>query len=328
MLPIRFALLLACCFCGIALMGYHTDAGVPVEAYSGPAALSGCGHTATPGTLTLTPSIEGQTRTVLVHIPPAYSGRTRLALVLNLHGSGSSARQQEVFSGMDRTADAHHFIVAYPQAAIPAGSGYDWNVPNAPLVGGRPAPKGAPDDVSFLTRVVTLLEGRYCINNRQVFATGMSGGGRMASQLGCDASTLIAAIAPVAGLRRPTPCPARRAVPVIAFHGTADPVDPYSGHGQAYWTYSVPEAARLWAAQDGCAATPTTTRPADGVTLTGYHSCRNGAAVELYTVIGEGHEWPGGPHMGRLITAVLGPQSNAVNADEVMWRFFAAHPLS
>lgn len=287
---------------------------------------SGCGSPAPGGTVTLTASIDGRTRTILVHIPPAYNGQTRLALVLNLHGSASDARQQEAFSGMDRTAGAHHFLVAYPQAAIPDGSGYDWNVPRVPLAGGRSVPPGAANDVSFLTHVITLLEGRYCINTHQVFATGMSGGGRMASQLGCDASQVIAAIAPVAGLRHPTPCPARRAVPVVAFHGTADPIDPFNGHGEAYWTYSVPRAARLWAKQDGCTAKPTT-KPTSGVTLTTYGGCRNGAAVALYAVIGEGHEWPGGPHVGPRITAVLGPQSNAVNANAVMWTFFASHPL-
>jgi polyhydroxybutyrate depolymerase len=288
---------------------------------------TGCGLKVAAGTVTLTPAIGGQTRTVVVHIPRAYTGHTRLALVLNLHGSASTARQQEVFSGMDRSADAHHFIVAYPQAAIPDGSGYDWNIPNVPLTGGRPVPSGAADDVSFLKRLVIVLERRYCIDSRQVFATGMSGGRRMASQLGCDASNEIAAIAPVAGLRRPTPCPTQRAVPVVAFHGTADPIDPFAGHGQAYWTYSVSEAARLWAAQDGCAAKPATTRPAKGARLTTYRGCRDKAAVELYAVIGEGHEWPGGPLVGRRITVVLGPQSNAVNANEVMWTFFATHPL-
>jgi polyhydroxybutyrate depolymerase len=282
---------------------------------------------ATAQTVTLTPTIGGQIRTVQVHLPPAARGHTRPALVLNLHGSGSTARQQEVFSGMDRTADAHHFIVAYPQAAITDGTGYDWNVPHVPLTGGRAVPHGAADDVVFLTQVVSVLEERYCINARQVFVTGISGGGRMASQLGCDASTVFAAIAPVAGLRRPTPCPTRRAVPVVAFHGTADPVDPFAGHGQAYWTYSVPAAARLWAAQDGCAAT-STTKPVGGATVTTYGGCRNGAAVELYAVSGEGHEWPGGPHMPLAITAFLGPQSNAVDANEVMWTFFAAHPLA
>ena len=47
--------------------------------------------------------------------------------MLNLHGSGSTAAQQEVFSGMDRVADAGGFIVAYPQGAIASGSGFDWS---------------------------------------------------------------------------------------------------------------------------------------------------------------------------------------------------------
>jgi polyhydroxybutyrate depolymerase len=89
----------------------------------------------------------------------------------------------------------------------------------------------------------------------------------------------------------------------------------------------VPEATRLWAAQDGCAAKPATTKPSSGATLTAYHGCEGGAAVELYAVTGEGHEWPGGPHLGARITAVLGSQSTAVNADEVMWAFFTGHPL-
>jgi len=117
-------------------------------------------------------------------------------------------------------------------------------------------------------------------------------------------------------------------VPVLTFHGTADPVDPYNGHGEAYWTYSVPQAAQDWAAQDGCSPTPTSSQPAAGVTLTRYPGCAGGATVELYTITGEGHEWPGGPHLPKSLTTALGPQSNAVDANAIMWLFFAAHPMS
>jgi polyhydroxybutyrate depolymerase len=144
----------------------------------------------------------------------------------------------------------------------------------------------------------------------------MSGGARMASQLGCDLSTTIAAVAPVAGLRFPAPCNGTRAVPVISFHGTADTVNPYDGGGQAYWTYSVPSAAQQWAAHDGCGDTPAVSQPADGVELTSYGDCAGAAAVALYTVAGAGHEWPGAPQ-----------QTPAINASHVMWTFFAAHPL-
>jgi polyhydroxybutyrate depolymerase len=115
-------------------------------------------------------------------------------------------------------------------------------------------------------------------------------------------------------------------VPIVAFHGTADPVDPYDGNGQAYWTYSVPTAASRWAAQDGCARDA---RPDhhSGFTLTTYQGCAGNAVVELYSVTGEGHEWPGGPQMPSSITTLLGPQSNAVDADTVIWAFFSQHPM-
>jgi polyhydroxybutyrate depolymerase len=288
---------------------------------------SGCGSSAVPGSHSLTKKIAGHQRVVIVHVPPHYRSAKAVALVLNMHGSGSTALDQESFSGMDATSDQHTFIVAYPQGLITSGSGFDWNVPNVPLFGGTYAPADSANDVTFLVDLVRVLESTYCINRNEVYATGMSGGGRMASQLACDASSVFAAVAPVAGLRRPTPCPSTRPVAVVAFHGKADPIDPYKGNGQAYWTYSVQVAASLWASQDVCASAATIQRQ-NGYTLTAYTRCHGGADVELYSLKGEGHEWPGGLAVSPLITDVLGPQSDAVNADEVMWSFFMKHPLA
>jgi polyhydroxybutyrate depolymerase len=287
---------------------------------------SGCGSNS--GSTTMTATFSGHQRTVIVHVPSGYKKSAKVPLVLNMHGSGATARDQELFTAMDATADANGFIVAYPQGLIPEASGFDWNVPGVPLIGGAPVPSDAANDVSFLTQLVGVLEQRYCIDPTRVYATGFSGGARIASQLACDSSSVFAAVAPVSGLRRPTPCPASRAVPIISFHGTADPVDPYAGHGQAYWTYSVPQAAADWASEDGCSSKPTTTHSASTVTVTIYGHCRGGAEVELYTISGEGHEWPGGPTLPKSLSALLGRQSNAVNADAVMWAFFKSHPLS
>jgi len=264
-------------------------------------------------------------RPVIVHVP-AGGGTKPLPLVLNLHGSGSDGAQQELFTGMDATADADGFVVAYPQGAIAVDGGYAWNVPKEPLVTGGAVPKGTPSDVAYLASLVTQLESRYCIDRTRVYATGFSGGARMASQVACDLSTTFAAVAPVSGLRFPSPCPSKRDVPVLAFHGTADAVDPFAGHGLGYWTYSVPTAAARWAAHDGCAAQAVPmTNP--GFSVTTYTGCRQGSAVELYAISGEGHEWPGGPALPKRITKLLGPQSQAVSADTLIWRFFAAHRL-
>ena len=287
---------------------------------------AGCGAAARSTTLATT--IADHQRTAIVHVPSGYTGSQKVPLVLNLHGSGSTAVEQELFTGMDATADSDRFIVAYPQALIPDGTGFDWNAPGEPLIGGTPVAAHAADDVTFLTQLVGVLEHRYCIDPARIYATGFSGGARTASQLACDAPSVFAAVAAVSGVRHPTPCPTSRPVPIVAFHGTADPVDPYGGHGEAYWTYSVPQAAADWARQDGCSTTPSSSRPATGVTLTKYAGCHAGAGVELYTVAGEGHEWPGGTPLPRSLTRLLGPQSDAIVANNVMWAFFEAHPLA
>ena len=292
-----------------------------------PAPSPGCAARGATGTQTLNPRLGGRPRTVIVHMPPADTGHTPVPLVLNLHGSGSTAHAQELFTGMDATADANGFIVAYPQGAIKAGTGFDWNVPNQPLIGGAAVPKGSADDVGFASSLITYLAARYCVDPQRVYATGFSGGARLTSQLACDLPNRVAAVAPVSGLRFPSPCPAARAVPVLSFHGTADPVDPYQGNGQRYWTYSVPTAAQRWAAKDSCSSAPTVTNPSPTVQLTAYTGCAAASTVELYTISGAGHTWPGGPPLPRRATRLLGPQSNGIDASSTIWSFFAAHPM-
>jgi polyhydroxybutyrate depolymerase len=283
------------------------------------AALAGC-RAATRESATLMIVVDGAPRIAIVHVPPHVAARP--ALILDLHGSSSTAAGQQRFSNLDAAADTNGFVVAYPQATIAAGDGFDWNIPGVPLANGAAVPAGAANDEHFLVQLIDTLEQRYGVDPKRVYATGMSGGGRMASQLGCDLSTVVAAVAPVAGLRFPAPCTSQRAAPMIAFHGTADPIDRYDGNGSGHWTYSVPVAADRWAAHDGCSAAPVRSQPAPTVELATYCS-----AVELYSIAGEGHEWPGGPPMPARITSRLGPQSDAIDANATMWQFFAQHPL-
>jgi polyhydroxybutyrate depolymerase len=55
----------------------------------------------------------------------------------------------------------------------------------------------------------------------------------------------------------------------------------------------------------------------------------HGRTVELITIAGAGHQWPGAtpdPLAQRLLHA--DPPSTALNATQVIWQFFAAHPRS
>lgn len=299
----------------IAIAGLLAGCRHPVAPGATPILVDAGDGTALPRTDSVSFTAGGVMRHLLVHLPGG-STTTPRALVLNLHGSGGNAAQQEASIGMDPIAEANQFIVAYPDAAIALGGGFAWNVPGQPLLGGGAVPADAADDVAFFAQALTFLEQRYAIDAHRIFVTGMSGGARMTSQLGCGLADTVAAIAPVAGLRFPTPCAGTRAVPVVAFHGTADTTNPYDGNGEAYWTYSVPSAQQQWGAHDGCSATPASSPAAAAVTLTTYGDCTGGAAVALYTIDGAGHEWPGAPG-----------QTPAIDASTTMWSFFSAHPL-
>jgi polyhydroxybutyrate depolymerase len=55
-------------------------------------------------------------------------------------------------------------------------------------------------------------------------------------------------------------------------------------------------------------------------------TCPGGRAVELITIAGAGHQWPGAvpdPVAQRLLHT--DPPSTAVDATDLIWAFFAAH---
>ena len=118
---------------------------------------------------------------------------------------------------------------------------------------------------------------------------------------------------------------------VLAFQGTADPLMPYVGGGVARRRGRVLSAERsiaFWATTSGCAGAPVMTdepdRVSDGtrVRRTAYGTCREGRAVELYTIEGGGHTWPGGPPVGGSVGRV----TREIDATPVIWAFFAGHP--
>jgi polyhydroxybutyrate depolymerase len=152
----------------------------------------------------------------------------------------------------------------------------------------------------------------------------------------------------VAGLQAPVGCHPSRAVPVVAFHGTADPFVPYAGGigpkalalpapdgssgtlGQSLGPKarkgpSIPEQTTAWAKRNGCSTTPIDHVVASDVTLITYH-CPAGHEVELYRVTGGGHAWPGSSFTNS-ISGIVGPTTFSISADDLMWAFFQSDPL-
>jgi polyhydroxybutyrate depolymerase len=255
-------------------------------------------------------------RSVLLHVPAGHAARP-LPVVFLFHGSGGSARQILANSKLEATADRHGFILAVADAGIRADDGFAWNIPGVPTVTGHVPTKDDPDDVAFVEAAIDWLVAQGCADPARVYATGHSGGGRMASWLGCVAADRFAAIAPNVGLRAGNPLPANprrpdpatcrpsRPVPVLAFAGDKDTTNPIEGGGSPYWQYPMAAALARWAALDGCRRGPATVRLAHGRTEQRYTDCREGAEVTGDVLAGAGHVW---------------------NADnEAMWAFFARH---
>ena len=55
-------------------------------------------------------------------------------------------------------------------------------------------------------------------------------------------------------------------------------------------------------------------------------TCPAGRTVELITIAGAGHQWPGAtPNRLAQILLHADPPSTAMNATQAIWQFFAAH---
>lgn len=251
-------------------------------------------------------------------MPPAYDGGGALPVVINLHGFSSSAEEQAAYSGFPAKGAAEGFIVVTPQGV---GDPPFWNMVGVALL---------QDDVAFISDLLDALESQLCIDPQRVYATGISNGAGMSNRLACDLSGRIAAIGTVAGTAFPVNCAAPRPVPVIAFHGTADPLVPYAG-GPINAGLSLrlnlqappaEEAIASWAEHNGCTTGPSRESVSAHVERIAYDGCDAGASVELYAIAGGGHTWPGASDVPRL-----GATTHEISATELIWAFFAAHPM-
>jgi polyhydroxybutyrate depolymerase len=86
-----------------------------------------------------------------------------------------------------------------------------------------------------------------------------------------------------------------------------------------------PDTLADFATRSACGQAPAETRPAPSIRHQVWTGCGPGAAVELYTVEGGGHTWPGSPF--DLASRGLGETTKDLVATDVIWRFFRDHPL-
>lgn len=219
-------------------------------------------------------------------------------LVILLHGY--KAKAEGYRPEMMTVAEENGFALCYPQGALDGKGKTCWNV-------GYPFQEGLKtDDVDFLCTLARHLQKEHDLSRQNTFLTGMSNGGEMCYLMAYLRPDVFTAFAPIAGLSMEwsyRKFDAKKAVPLMEVHGTADKTscwdgDPFNEGGWGAYL-AVPQAVAYWAAQARCTYEETVEMPLvrNKVIMHRYMGgepiWKDGPAVEvrLYEVIGGKHTW-------------------------------------
>lgn len=270
---------------------------------------------------------EGKKRSYLLYRPKdekRFSGQRPVMLVL--HGGGSTHRGMHKLTGAkwNALADQHGFFVAYPNAYK-----RHWNFGEGKT---SLALKEKVDDRLYFENVLNLLATQCPIDQKRVFATGISRGGQACFFLVGKLPGRVRGIAPVAmslpdhfvdDVRRGPPCA------LILFNGTGDPQVPYGGgeitvfrkkRGQVL---STDDTIALWRKRNGCRKAPVATNrnhALDKTSVMQFSSVDGRAPVILYQITNGGHTWPRGSQY--LPVRTVGEVSQDVEPATEIWEVF------
>jgi polyhydroxybutyrate depolymerase len=285
--------------------------------------------TPAPGTPSPTRAVASSTTTT-----PGGPVAVPRPLVLDFHGLDEGAVIHSATSQFGALGQKDGFVTVFPQGT---GSPVQWNTTDQ---------SSTNPDLQYVTALLDQVESTQCIDTSRVYASGFSDGSFMVSRLACTMSNRFAAIAAVSGLQLPKPCHTTRRVPILSFHGTADPILFFNGgigtstlnnligggppssapstttttlpaklHGPGY-----PATVQAWAVKDGCDPHSTDTKISSQVIRRTYR-CPVGTDVEFYIILGGGHAWPGSK-VSRAISRLTGFTTFQISATPVIWAFF------
>ena len=297
------------------------DAGAPSPLADAPAPVADAPADATPFVRRRYANAFGA-RSYKVYAPARLPTRG-LPVVVMLHGCTQNPDDFAAGTQMNRLAEEHGLVVVYPAQSRAANPNQCWNWFQSEH---QKRDQGEPSLIAGITREVLQQQG----DARRVYIAGLSAGGAMAAVMGAMYPDLYAAIGVHSGLphgaaqdlpsafaamrgmgssRHNGGGGARRAVPIIAFHGDEDATVHSSNSVIVEATGARMEVEQ--GERNGRAFTRTSQFGADGKSV-----------VEHWIVHGAGHAWSGGSPAGTF-TDPRGPE-----ASREMMRFFLQHASS
>ncbi|MGN6369981.1 MAG: alpha/beta hydrolase family esterase [Phycisphaerae bacterium] len=262
--------------------------------------------------------VGGVKRSYILRVPPSYDGKSKVPMVILLHGATDSAAYAEEAYHFAEKADDTGFILVLPDALgeFHAWHGLDADTPEAPN-----------NDLAFLDLILATVPKAYAVDADRVYVCGHSSGAIMAYRLAAERPDAIAAAGIVAGTvgdtrsdpPRTIPTP-KGPVPLVIFHGKLDSTLPYDGGNPGI--ASVAESVAFWGKANHCANAPSRRLEVMPPVQEEVWDSPVGAEIDLYTVEDGNHMWPG----GKIMPGKDQEPVQDISATDVMWDFFANHP--
>lgn len=261
---------------------------------------AGCGQSMEPGRHPMIVEAGGVARSAVYFVPSSYTGKDKVPVVFDFHGSNSNPDGQLNRSSWDKVAEENGFIVVAPQGSLSGKftGTYAWNVPFVT------AQEGGLDEIAFIQQALRTVKEEFCVDPARIYASGYSGGGRMLSAYLCAGRDDFSAVGFVHSLRAGRPveidgkwgpdaenCSPAKPISIIAFAGEKDDANPYAGGGKPYWQYGFKTAIQRWTELDGCKGNGEP-KTVENVTFSLYSTCKNGARIASYVFANGTHAWP------------------------------------
>lgn len=143
-------------------------------------------------------SVAGQTRQLIVDLPPTATGEP-LPLILAFHGRTNSNAQVRRY--YDLRSSSFPALLVYP-AALPQENAYSWW-------------QGPAGGALFFDGLLDTLLRSYCVDLSRLFVVGHSLGATMANEIACLRGELLRGLASLAGGRPQGPCQGKVAAMIL-----------------------------------------------------------------------------------------------------------------
>ncbi len=202
--------------------------------------------------------------------PSGWDGKSRLGVLMFLHGYRGSASGVMADDAVAPVADAAGMMLVAPE-----GLDGTWSH--------RGSPSHRRDDVAFLRAVAADVRRRFPVDDGSFVVAGFSQGGSMAWDLACyGAAGFTSFLSFAGGFWEPMPrtCPSG---PVVLrhVHGRADAVVPMAGRviQEQFRQADITEGMAFWRRADECPDQPNRMVTAGALQCSVWSSCRKGAVA-------------------------------------------------